>query len=223
MKKSIQIENKINQVQITSNIEITDDVFILSFPKIFNFKPGQVISIQLHENSPSRMYSIASGINEDNIRILFNINDLGYLTPKLSRLETGQKIYISNPFGTFLHDVNEGDYFISSGTGIAPFNSFLQSYKTQSIHLMHGSKTLNNFYFEQELNFLHEKYVRCCSREKHESVYAGRLTQYLNETQKFDLTKTYHLCGSAEMVNEVREILLKKEVPFENIQSEIYF
>jgi ferredoxin/flavodoxin---NADP+ reductase len=211
------------KVQIISNNEIAKDVFVISFPRIFDFKPGQVISIQLFEDSPSRMYSIASGINEDVIRILFNINDLGYLTPKLSKLNVGQSIYISNPFGTFLHDVQVGDFFISSGTGIAPFNSFLQSYKPLGITVLHGSRTLKNFYFEEELKFLQWNYVRCCSREKHESVYVGRLTNYLKDLKHIDLNKTFHLCGSAEMVNEVREILIKRKVPFENIQSEIYF
>lgn len=216
-------KDKVYEVVIISNIEIAKDVFVISFPKIFEFKPGQVISIQLHRNSPSRMYSIASGVQENNIRILFNIKDLGYLTPKLAPLKTEQTIFISNPFGTFLHDVSDRDFFISSGTGIAPFNSFLQSYKPQTIHVIHGSRTLKNFYFEDEMNFLNGKYVRCCSREKSNDVFPGRLTSYLQQKKEYDSNLTYHLCGSAEMVNEVRNILIQKEVPFDKIQSEIYF
>lgn len=217
------IDQALYEVPVVSNTEIADDVFIIAFPRIFDFKPGQVISIQLHKNAASRMYSIASGINEDNIRILFNVKDLGYLTPKLARMEIGKKLYVSEPFGTFLHNVQDGDFFISSGTGIAPFNSFLQSYKTQTIHLLHGSKTLDKFYFEHELQFLHEKYVRCCSREIHPSVYAGRLTTYLKALEIPDTANTFHLCGSAEMVNIVRELLLHKDISFDKIQSEIYF
>lgn len=216
-------DSKLYEVVLISNIEIAKDVYVLSFPNIFEFKPGQVISIQLDKKSPSRMYSIASAIHEPNIRILFNIKDLGFLTPKLAKLNVGQTIFISEPFGSFLHDVNENDFFISAGTGIAPFNSFLQSYKNQSITLIHGSKTLDKFYFENELKFKNDKYIRCCSKEADNTVFPGRLTKYLEKVDNFSSIITYHLCGSAEMVNEVRDILIKRKVPYEKIQSEIYF
>jgi len=33
----------------------------------------------------------------------------------------------------------------------------------------------------------------------------------------------YYLCGSAEMVVQVRDILISKDIPFQNIVSETYF
>ena len=33
----------------------------------------------------------------------------------------------------------------------------------------------------------------------------------------------YYLCGSAEMVVEIRDILIEKGIPFDRIISEIYF
>jgi len=89
--------------------------------------------------------------------------------------------------------------------------------------LIHGVSYLNQFYFEDELEWaLGENYVRCCSRESSCDVYPGRVTRYLSETSNLPNIK-YYLCGKAIMVVEVRDLLIEKGVPFENIIAEIYF
>ena len=68
-----------------------------------------------------------------------------------------------------------------------------------------------------------DNYIRCCSGENNESVYAGRVSSYLEEQTDLDPELKYYLCGSAEMVVETRDILIGKGVPFGQIISEIYF
>jgi ferredoxin--NADP+ reductase len=90
--------------------------------------------------------------------------------------------------------------------------------------LIHGGRTLDSFYFSNELaSAFGNRYVRCCSQEDSPEVFHGRVTQYLQELNSLPSEMKYYLCGSAEMVVECREILLAKGVPFNQIVAEIYF
>ena len=54
-------------------------------------------------------------------------------------------------------------------------------------------------------------------------VYHGRVTRYLAEEESLDPELNYYLCGSAEMVVDTRDVLIRKGIPFNRIVSEIYF
>ncbi len=81
--------------------------------------------------------------------------------------------------------------------------------------LIHGGRTADSFFyfFSDELNaILGDKYLRCCSQEENEVFYNGRLTNWLREQKEIPKDQNYYLCGSAEMVVEVRDILISKGV-----------
>jgi ferredoxin/flavodoxin---NADP+ reductase len=203
--------------------EIAQGSFVLSFVRDFEFIPGQVIGINTAEVKPSRLYSIASGNKENEINILFNLKDDGYLTPQLAGCNPGDKILITSPFGNFICNENEA-YWIASGTGIAPFSSMIFSGMSEGKILIHGSRFISNFYFQNRISkLLKTGYIRCCSSETGEGIYPGRLTKYLSEQKCLPADKKYYLCGSAEMVVETRDILISKGIPYENIIAEIYF
>ena len=66
-------------------------------------------------------------------------------------------------------------------------------------------------------------YIRCCTAEQDENVFSGRVTEYLKEQLSLNPGLMYYLCGNAEMVVDVRDILISKKIPFDHIVSEIYF
>jgi len=188
----------------------------------FDFIPGQVVKIAIDNDRPPRIYSICSGNKENEIRVLFNIKDDGFLTPKLAALIPGEHILVSNPYGSFL-GTREKAWWIATGTGIAPFYSMIKSGLSTNKKLIHGVRYLNQFYFEDELESeLNENYVRCCSGESSCNTIPGRVTDYLNKLDKLPEVK-YYICGQALMVVEVRDMLIKKGIKFENIMAEIYF
>ena len=79
-------------------------------------------------------------------------------------------------------------------------------------------------YFEDELEWaMGDRYVRCCSREQSCNVFPGRITKYLDEINDLPTDINYYLCGKAIMVVEVRDLLISRGVPYENILAEIYF
>jgi len=213
----------LSPVRINSVEEIAPGAFLLSFPRNFSFSAGQVLKIALGEHDSPRMYSICSGENDPEITLLFNVKAEGSLTPHLSLSRPGDTLYTSLPFGSFSGDRHKA-WWIATGTGIAPFYSMLRSGLDEGKTLIHGVRSLNQFYFESELmETLGERYIRCCSREQGGKVFPGRVTDYLSRLVQFPEESKYYLCGNGMMVVEVRDMLIGRGVPFTNILSEIYF
>ena len=209
--------------KITKLIKLKEDIYLLSFKREFEFLPGQVVSIS-KDGIPPRLYSIASGIKEEEINILFDIKHDGLLTPILSDLNKEDTIDVSLPMGSFTCTKEEKAYWIAAGTGIAPFASMFYSGYGFNKTLVHGGSTRHSFYFEKDFSpVLGQNYIRCCSRERAVNIYNGRLTKFLKEKDFLAVDIKYYLCGSAEMVVETRDILLSKNIPYKNILSEIYF
>ncbi len=215
-------ESDLFEYLLLNNEEISPGVYLISINRDFDFLPGQVVKIAIDREQPPRIYSICSGNRESKARILFNIKEDGYLTPKLAGMIPGEQILVSKPYGSFLGK-EEPAWWISTGTGIAPFYSMFRSGLEKNKKLLHGASYLNQFYFEDELEWaMGDNYVRCCSREPACDVMPGRVTDYLKTISHFPDIK-YYLCGKALMVVEVRDLLIEKGVPFKNILSEIYF
>jgi len=203
--------------------KIAGDVYILEFTRFFEFEAGQVIKLAWAKDMKPRLYSIASGENDWNIQLIFNVVNDGTLTPILASLKPGDKLYASKAFGKFV--CAEGAaVWIAAGTGIAPFSSMFRSGMKENKILIHGGKYSDSFYYEDEFApVLKGNYIRCSSQEKVEGAYHGRLTNYLRENDSLPCDAVYYLCGSSEMVVETRDILISKGIGFDKIVSEIYF
>jgi len=217
--KTIQLD----EVTVTGNQEISPDVYLISWKRMHDFQPGQVVKITDDPAFPPRIYSICSGNKEDEIRVLFNVKEGGQLTPRLAGLIPGMKIHVSKPYGSF-KDAKQPACWIAGGTGIAPFYSMFRSGHADNKTLIHGVRYLNHFYFEDELEeAMGERYIRCCSQEQSCNVFPGRVTKYLEELTELPTNINYYLCGKALMVVEVRDLLISRGVPYQNILAEIYF
>ncbi len=208
----------VNSLQIIGN-----EVYVLRFNRAKDFLPGQVVAISTDLVLAPRLYSLCSGPEEAEAAVLFTEKTNGMLTPKLAKLKKGDSFWVSAPFGAFLGDENPA-WWIASGTGVAPFRSMMKAGLGISKRLIHGGRTLDSFYFSDDfLPIFGTDYIRCCSQESAEGIYAGRLTQWLRDQEKLPGNCMFYLCGSAEMVVEVRDILVLKGVTIERIMSEIYF
>jgi len=203
--------------------EIAPGVFILAFERTFSFVPGQVVALDVTQDKKPRLYSIASGADSHEVEILFDVRKNGYLTPKLSELRAGNTIFASEPFGQFMCD-SEPAWWIATGTGIAPFASMAQSGLFTNKHLVYGGRFRNSFYYDQLFSKHYPKnYIRCISQEEASDCYSGRLTKYLAEVEELPGNHKYYVCGSAEMVVDVRDILIDRGVPYKQIIAETYF
>ncbi len=216
-------QKELKAVKVISNQLLTEGVHYIQLEKPFEFQAGQVVALALHPNDEPRLYSIASGTQKSYLSILFDIKPDGELTPPLSMIQTGDTVYISEPFGKFLCKEKPATW-IATGTGIAPFISLVESGLIDNVQLLHGARTIDKFffqdYFEKELE---DSYLRFCTTESADHIIEGRLTSYLKNATDLPTNNKYYLCGGSQMVIDVREILIAKGVPYDNIIAEIYF
>lgn len=217
------ILHELHPVNLSGNLEISPGVYVISWKRSSDFSPGQVIKISMDLHEPPRIYSICSGNRDEDISVLFNVKPGGILTPKLAAMRPGDRIFVSEPYGSFFCDEKPA-HLISTGTGIAPFHSMIRSGKVKNKVLIHGVSHANQFYFEDYLRKeLGDNYIRCCSREQAEGCFSGRVTDYLLSLPDLPKGDKYYLCGQALMVVEVRDLLIQKGVPYGQIYAEIFF
>ena len=210
------------QQAVTSHVEISPRVYLLGVERRAKFLPGQTVKIGLGDSEPPRIYSICSGNQDDELKILYNIKEGGALTPHLVHLCPGDTVEVSEPCGTFI-GTHDPALWIATGTGIAPFYSMLRSGMGDNKVLVHGARFANQFYFSNDWeNALGDHYYRYCSGEDVEVAHSGRVQQYLDGIEIPADYKVY-ICGQAQMCVEVRDLLIAKGVPFGNIVVEIYF
>lgn len=210
-------------VKVTGNQAIAPNARLLTLPRVFDFVAGQVIGITLHKPEVPRLYSIASGIHDDEIAILYTRKENGLLTPPLSICRKGDTIFITKPFGNFICKEQEA-VWVATGTGIAPFASMFFSGQHEGKTLIQGARTAESMYFFRYFKEkMGKRYQPCCSRENAEGCFPGRVTDFLQAQTHIKTDIPYYLCGIAEMVVDVRDILIAKGVPYAKINSEIFF
>lgn len=213
---------KLFPVQVSRKESLGEGAYIYYFKRFFGFKSGQVVAISLNSNEPPRLYSIASAPGSDEIAILFKVKPDGFLTPRLAQVSSGEEILVSKAFGAF-YGTDQDDYWIAAGTGIAPFISMLKSGLAEGKTLIHGGRDENSFY--QSSLFRANSainYIPCSSVMEKEGFFPGRLTEYLR-SEYLDTSKNFFVCGSSEMVVQVRDILINRGVDYDKIIAEIYF
>jgi ferredoxin-NADP reductase len=225
--------------RVTSTKNLTPSVFELTFTpeKPFAFEAGQYVSVVVpHPDKPLRRpYSIASAPGKIPVELCIQRIESGPGNSYLASLKTGDTFTCFAPYGflVFHPKPNRDMYFISTGTGIAPFRSMILSEKyrdtppRKAICLL-GVKTESELLYAEELRQIPGlEWVSCISRMPQLTApgWKGRVTEYLTQNEKQILwnESDFYLCGNGAMIDEVKKILKQRGVAKESIHQEIYF
>lgn len=205
----------------------------------FRFENGQfvMIGLQVNDKPVLRAYSIASPNYAEHLEFFSIKVPNGALTSHLQNIQVGDDILVGKkPTGTLLlSDLKPGKhlYFLSTGTGLAPFISLIQdpeSYeKFEKIILVHGVRNVNDLayrdFIARELlqnEFLGDEvkqkllYYPTVTREHF--VHQGRLTDLLENGKLFSdiglppfdpANDRAMLCGSPAMLDDTCRLLDK--------------
>jgi len=170
-----------------------------------------------------REYSVYSGENDDYLEILVREVLDGKVSLQLKDSKPGDLLQINGPFGSFgleTYDMySKKLLFISTGTGISPFHSFVRSYPGIDYTILHGVRIKDEAYERGE--YEPGRYILCTSKEYNESR-KGRVTKFL-QGYKVAAGSLCYLCGNNNMIYEAYHILRDKGIPDENIFTEVYF
>lgn len=203
---------------------LTESTYIIRFSRNgMEFKPGQHLVIGLDDDREAREYSIYSGTQDDSLEVLIKEVDDGHVSKKLKDLNPGDPLDVKGPFGFFLSDaVGKEDsklIFIASGTGIAPFHSFIQSYPSADYLIIHGVRNVSEEYDRDD--FSPDRYISCTSRGTH-GTCPGRVTDYLMKND-LDTSARVFLCGNSHMIYDAMDILQSKGFTPKQLFTEVYF
>ena len=194
------------------------------------FLPGQFFLLQADEKI-NRAYSIASSPSQlPEFDLLIKLVPNGAATTKLWEMNEGEEVHFRGPMGRFgLRNPKKKQIFIATGTGLAPMRSFWQSLleleNPPEMELIFGVRCEKNIFCLQEFSDCASqmKSSMCLSRpeEKSDLIFEGRVTDCVRnmEASRFENAEVY-LCGSKEMVDEMKVILTEKGVGGERIGVE---
>ncbi|RTL11196.1 MAG: ferredoxin--NADP reductase [Neisseriaceae bacterium] len=233
-------ENKYTIEKITYLKQWTDHLFSFRITRneAFKFIPGQFARLGVKKEDDSivwRPYSIVSADYDEELEFYSIVVPDGEFTQRLKNLKINDDIYIDKTnYGLLTTDRFENGkdlWFLSTGTGLAPFISILYDFtiweQYDKVILVHGVRTAEELAYQDTINdfFSHEYYgdlvkdkliyVKVVTRENIGGDLYGRITELLKngELEKFvNIPITIEnsrimICGNPEMVSDTRHML----------------
>ena len=184
------------------------------------FQAGELVSLYGAGPLDARDYTIASGIHDEHLKVLYRLMPEGVLTPQLAGLKPGDSLDIAGPYGTFtVRDPEVPMVFIATGTGIAPCHAFAESFPALELTILHGCAVAEDLFYRDTLS--RYSYLPCVSGETVDG-FRGRVTHRL-ESLELDHEAHYYLCGANEMIYEVQDMLAQRGLDQQRIFTEPYY
>ncbi len=211
-------------VTVQSIRHLTDSAYVLRFDR--NERPfvaGQHVILGIKNENNAREYSVYSGENDNYFEVLIKEVLEGDVSKRLKKLKPGSQLQMDGPMGFFTIDnqdiQNTKLVLIATGSGIAPFRSYVRSYPNLNYKILHGVRYANEGYDSNEYDS--DRYTLCTTGDKSGDFY-GRVTDYLQEND-LDKNANYFLCGNVKMIHEAFDLLSEKGIPKDKMHAEVYF
>jgi ferredoxin--NADP+ reductase/benzoate/toluate 1,2-dioxygenase reductase subunit len=213
-----------NLHELISTRHLTPSAYVLRLSRRgLRFRSGQHILLGEAGSIHNREYSVYSAEQDDFFEVLIKEVDEGLVSKQLKNLKPGKQLQLEGPLGFFTIEpelIGEAKFlFVATGSGIAPFHSFVRSYPTLDYKILHGVRTAAEAYDKD--SYAPDRFVLCTSQDN-KGDYSGRVTDYLRSNPVDPNTHCY-LCGNFQMIHEVFEILEQQGVPPQQVHAEVYF
>ncbi len=229
-------KNPTYKIKLLSKKEVAKNMLELTFerPADFQFIAGQFVQFPIPDGEKKlpRFYSICSCPDESNLRFCIKVVEGGKGSKFFSELEQGLEVEMLGPQGRFVAtEENKPSIFIATGAGIAPIISIIEDQLVQKknieeIILLFGVRSQNDIFFVDYLEELakHQNfsYHITLSRPAENSEWGG-LTGRVTDHMEFHKNEhQVYLCGSPDMVKDVRKILTEKNMDMKKVHMEIF-
>lgn len=210
--------------------KISEDVliFTLTVPEDFNYKPGQfiILKVKSGEETKSRSYSILSA-GTGKIKLCIKLLPGGFASEVFFNTKEGDKFDIKGPLGHFVYEGSENKeiWLLGGGTGIVPLCSIveenLSKFPDNKFVVVFSARTEKDLFLQKEFKELEQKhdnfvYLPTLTRQEWGGK-RGRIPRHLPEDLK---NKTFYICGTKELVLDIKKHLLEKGVNLKDIKFE---
>lgn len=224
-----------NKATLSKKIQLTPDMVELHFtrPEEFSYLAGQFIQVLVPDGTDitPRSYSLASAPKDTNLVLCVKVLPNGKGSGYLNSLTIGQEITFRGPLGHFVCTEDAvAHFFIATGAGIAPILGMMRDELEnkqirKDIHLLFGVRYEEDVFWLDQLDKLTSQYENFSYRLTLSrptdgwTGLKGRVTEHLAE---HPVDHDFYLCGSMDMVKDVRGLLLKNGVGPKKIRMEIF-
>ena len=196
-----------------------------------DFEAGQFVRIALDIDGErvARAFSMVNAPEEPLLEFYGVVVPQGPLSPRLARLEAGERLYVaSNPAGFLvLSEVPDAEalWLMATGTGIAPFVSMLRAgtpwQRFQNVVLVHAVRHAPELVYREEIERVRAergsrlRYVPIVSREDAPHALRGRIPSLLADGRLEDAAgvelapadSQVMLCGNPDMLKDTTATL----------------
>ena len=201
----------------------------------FDYKAGQFLYLSLDAegtDSDSRPLSIASSPTEEFILVSTKISNSDF-KQRFNNAKAGDVVTIKGPIGTFVlkEDAKE-IIMLGGGIGITPFRDMIKYACDKKlpvkITLLYSNKTPADIVYKDEWGVFEKenpnlKIVHTITEYQGNDWHGrkGRIDESLVKECCKDLQNTlFYICGPPGMVNAMKYLLLRMNVPGPNIKLE---
>jgi ferredoxin--NADP+ reductase len=210
--------------RVIENVQLSEGTFRLRTERPdTTIRAGQCFSVGTKDLGINREYSMYSGANDPYIDFLIREVPDGIVTPVLAQLNVGQLVEIGGPYGDFCvdkHDLLKDEFiFIASGTGIAPFHSYVKTFPDLKYNVFHGIRKETECYDQQ--SYRNGGYFPAISQPTTQE--SGQYVTKLLEDIELNPLAIYYLCGNRMMITNTVKLLLSRGVPGGQILMETFF
>jgi ferredoxin-NADP reductase len=213
----------VDSFEVIENVRLSESTFRLRTHRPdAPIKAGQCFSVGTKALGINREYSMYSAADDPFIDFLIREVDDGIVTPALGACQPGDLVEIGGPYGEFclpIQSVAEDKFvFIASGTGIAPFHSYVKSFPWLDYVLYHGVRVEEEQY--EKSDYADGRYISAISRP---TTGEGKRVTELLRYATLDPDARYYLCGNRSMIVDAVTILREKGIPGGRILMETFF
>jgi len=220
------------EATVIEKVRWADGLFSLRFEApLPAFKAGQFVRVGLDIDGErvARPYSLVNAPGETPHEIYFNVVPEGPLSPRLARLEAGDRLYVhSSVTGTMVIDRTPEHrhlWLFATGTALGPFLSMLKTdepwQRAERVVLCHSVRTATDLAYGDVIRELLRHhgnrltFVPLVTREAHTGALRERIPTALDAGDIEQLAglalrpEDAHvmLCGNAEMIEAVQQRL----------------
>lgn len=209
--------------------------FDLVEPKEITFLPGQTVMLHIAPGV-NRSMSIASPPTEKtSITVAHDVSPMGPYSQWTVQAKVGDEMSFMGPLGIFVLDKASPrkKIFVATGTGVAPFRAMLLDYLgsggTGEIVFYWGLRHEEDIFWQKEFTALATKYpnfhffLTLSQPLPTWRGLRGRVGDHLFFNEKNLVSDEFYLCGSKEMIFDMRSQLLSAGVPKEQVKSELFY
>lgn len=218
-----------HSVRILESVFINPDVkrIRIERPQGYSFVPGQgtYVAIDTPELSgQARPFTFTSLQEWPDLELIIRIyRDHHGVTERISRLRTGDRLLISDPFGAITF--KGPGVFFAAGTGITPFLAiFRQLHRMKLLRgnrLIYTNRTVEDVIMHEELTrLLRKDYINIFTRQNVIGFRERRIDRDMLVELAPDLSQRFYICGPEGFVRDIRQALLELGADAESLVVE---